>query len=93
MSGLKQLQDAGATLAGVVLSNVDIRKQAQYGLGDVAPLPGFSAETLDDARQQAARREGQPVGPQELLDALQFAHFLEQPHHAYSTGGLPGAGV
>ena len=39
-------------------------------------------------------RESQPFGAQELLDALQLAHFLELvTDHADPLGGVPGAGL
>ena len=33
-------------------------------------------------------REGQPVSPQKLLDALQLAHLVEQPDNADAAGSL-----
>jgi Mrp family chromosome partitioning ATPase len=40
IAGLKQLRDAGADLAGVVLSLVDARRHADYAYGDSAYYQG-----------------------------------------------------
>ena len=34
LAGLRQVIDAGADLAGIVLAQVDLRKQAMYNYGD-----------------------------------------------------------
>ena len=32
--GIKQIKDAGGSVAGVLLSRVDVKKHADYGYGD-----------------------------------------------------------
>ena len=44
IGGLKQLDDAGARIAGTVLSMVDLKKQAQYGYDDIATYQGYYGE-------------------------------------------------
>ncbi len=38
-------------------------------------------------------REVEPVGAQELFDAVQLPHLVELPHHADAAGALPRAGL
>jgi exopolysaccharide transport family protein len=40
--GLKQIREAGADVAGIVLSMVNVRKHAQYGYGDSGSYYGYS---------------------------------------------------
>ena len=49
---------------------------------------------LDEGAEPGARlREVEPVGPQELLDALQLAHLVELADHADAAGALSRARV
>ena len=41
LTAVKQLVDAGANIAGVVLSQVDIRKQRRYGYGYTGGNAGY----------------------------------------------------
>ena len=45
------------------------------------------------AEPGAGLRAVEPVGPQELLDALQLAHLVELADHADAAGTLPGPGL
>ena len=45
------------------------------------------------AEPRAGLREVEPVGPQELLDALQLAHLVELADHADAAGALSRPGV
>ncbi len=56
----------------------------RYGLGDVAPLPGFSAETLDDARRQSDTVRdwlSQQISPASLGALSEFSTDLQHTHH------------
>ena len=41
LSGLAQLAEAGADIAGVVLSRVNVRKHARYGYADSGYYSGY----------------------------------------------------
>ena len=58
------------------------------------PVAGAALRALDQGAEPRARlREVEPVGPQELLDALQLAHFVELADHADAARDLSRARV
>ena len=58
------------------------------------PVARRNVRPLDQgAEPGAGLREVEPVGPQELLDALQLAHLVELADHADAAGALPGPGL
>ena len=58
------------------------------------PVARAALRPLDQgAEPGAGLREVEPVGPQELLDALQLAHFVELADHADAAGAVSGAGL
>ena len=76
---------SGAPLAsgGEIRSGTSIDQVARP-----APRP------IDQGAEPGARlREVEPVGPQELLDALQLAHLVELADHADAAGAVSRAGV
>ncbi len=73
---------SGAPLVG--RGHDSLRHQCRSGRG-AADRP--SDETAEPG---AGLREVESVGAQELLDAVQLAHFLEQPDHADAAGSLSG---
>ena len=48
LTGLKQLLDAGADVAGVLLSMVNVRKHARYGYGDSGYYYGYTRKYYSD---------------------------------------------
>ena len=58
------------------------------------PVARAALRPLDQGAEPGARlREVEPVGPQELLDALQLAHLVELADDADAAGALSRAGV
>ena len=48
VTGLNQLLDVGADVAGVLLNLVDVRKHASYGYGDSGYYYGYSRRYYSD---------------------------------------------
>ena len=58
------------------------------------PVGGAALRAIDQSAEPGAgMREVEPVGPQELLDALQLAHFVEFADDTHAAGNLSGARV
>ena len=76
-----------------------LRRPAGLGRRDplgheLRPASGASPRQVDQGAQPGAGlREVEPVGSQELFDALQLAHLVDLADDADAAGALPRAGV
>ena len=80
---------------GNLLSGAPLASGGEIRSGtSIDQLLAQTLRPLDQGAEPGARlREVEPVGPQELLDALQLAHLVELADHADAAGAVPGAGV
>ena len=61
---------------------------------ELRPAPGASPRQVDQGAEPGARlREVEPVGAQELFDALQLAHFVDFADDADAARALPRPGL
>ena len=78
---------------GNLLSGAPLASGGEIRSGtSIDQLLAQTLRPLDQGAEPRARlREVEPVGPQELLDALQLAHLVELADHAHAAGTLSRA--